>query len=99
MPRGGYRPNAGRKSNADIKTIRAQIDTLVSQADWQEIIQALVARAKEGDARAILLLFSYRFGSPNAQIAPEHDVKPIKVIQYVGDNLSYNPAQLQDQND
>lgn len=67
MPRGGKRPGAGRKSNTEIKTIRALIDDNVQADEWQAIVRNLVKDANEGNLRATQLLLTYRYGDPYAE--------------------------------
>lgn len=80
MPRGGYRAGSGRKSNAEIKTMRKVMDTVVTTDQWQDLVRNLYARAKKGDIRAAQLLISYRFGDPYAEINTEDDIQPIRII-------------------
>lgn len=77
---GGRRPGAGRKSNAEIKTMRALIDKSVTEKQWQELIRGLWRLAREGNLRAAQLLISYRFGEPDAAPDPD-ELKPISIIE------------------
>lgn len=67
MPRGGFRPGAGRKSNAAIQDVRALLDESVPTRDWKKLVRHLHALAMQGNVRAAQLLFSYRYGNPYAE--------------------------------
>jgi hypothetical protein len=88
MAHGGRRPGAGRKSNAEIKSMRDIMDKSISPAQWQELICDLWQAAKKGNLRATQILLSYRFGDPYAAIPSQTDTQQIKIIHYVDDNLT-----------
>lgn len=75
MPHGGSRPGAGRKTNAELQALRAVIDEIVSDADWESIVTLLFDLAKKGNFRATQILFTYRFGDPYAS-EPSPEERP-----------------------
>jgi hypothetical protein len=89
MPRGGTRPGAGRKSEQELKTIRAAIDNNITPKQWNTIIRKLYALAEKGNIRATQILITYRFGAATAQLnEPEvvaessPDIAPPREKQY-----------------
>lgn len=78
MPRGGRRPGAGRKTNAELSTIRTVIDETIKNDDWQTLVNNLFALAKKGNVRATQLLFTYRFGDPYS--TPENEGDPVSFV-------------------
>lgn len=81
MPRGGSRPGAGRKSNAEIQQIRKMLDLAITEDDWRALAHDLLARARKGDLRAAQILLHYRFGDPFAIVPSSEEVHPIRIIE------------------
>ncbi len=86
MSRGGARPGAGRKTNAEIARIRELIDSVISDDDWKKVLANLldIATTNKGYAavQAAQLLCRYRFGVPVEQDPePERDIVPIQYIE------------------
>ncbi len=92
MSRGGARPGAGRKTNAEITRVRNLIDAVVSDDDWKKVLANLldIATTNKGypAVQAAQLLCRYRFGVP-PQETPEPEVimGPIQFIE-----VDPNPA-------
>ena len=82
MPRGGSRPGAGRKTNAEIKAVRTILDQTMTPEQWNHLFRRLREFAFKGNIRAAQLLLTYRFGDPNAEPA-EPPPPPIKIFQIV----------------
>lgn len=68
MGRGGARPGAGRKSNAEKLGIVALLDQCWTVESRQKVIDKLIERAEMGDLEAAKLLFAYRFGKPRQAV-------------------------------
>lgn len=83
MSHGGRRSGSGRKSNAEIKTIRALLDQSIDQARWRALVDKIWGRALRGDIRAAQLLLSYRYGDPYAA-EPEQGKSGILVLNLPG---------------
>jgi len=65
MPRGGFRPGAGRKKAATVAyqaTRRDQLQVLVTDPDWEAIVRRAVEDAKNGDYVARQWLTPYVAG-------------------------------------
>lgn len=93
MPRGGRRPGAGRKSNAELQTVRNILDQVISQDRWEQLFQTLYAHARKGNMRAAEILISYRYGDANAQAASKEDVQQIQWIEFIRPtNPASNPV-------
>ena len=81
MPRGGSRRGAGRKSSAELRSIRQVIKDTISEKQWHILVKDLYDRARQGNLRAAEILFTYSFGNPYADPAPEKELHQIKVIE------------------
>src|SRR5512141_1163768 len=87
MSRGGARPGAGRKSNAEIDRIRELIDTVATDDAWKKVIANLldIAMTNKGypAVQAAQLLCRYRFGPPVDQRDqdPSELLGPIEYIE------------------
>ena len=65
-------------------TLREILDRAASEADWVEIIQALVRDAKSGGvigARAAEVLCRYRWGPLTREAGSEREAAPIEIIE------------------
>lgn len=65
-------------------TLREILDRAASEADWVEIIQALVRDAKRGGAigaRAAEVLCRYRWGTLTRETGSEREPAPIEIIE------------------
>ncbi len=87
MPRGGPRPNSGRKSNAELARCHAQMDEVITPDDWRAIYARLVQIVKEADpntaVKAARLLIHQRWGDgavPQPDPDDADDVCEIKFI-------------------
>ncbi len=93
MSRGGARPGAGRKTNAEIAQVRELIDSVASPEEWKAVFANLfdIAKTNKGypAVQAAGLLCRYRFGVPVQQEQPEPEVimGPIQFIE-----VDPNPA-------
>ncbi len=92
MPRGGARPGAGRKSNAETERMRKLFDANMTEKDWRDALKGIVRAAKKGNAKAMDVLLRYRFG------LPRHEEGLMPAAQLVRINLppiddSYPPAE------
>ena len=70
MPRGGYRPNAGRKTDAEIERLRALTAQAISDETWITILKGLAEEAQYGNVRCAELLIHYAFGVSAAPTKP-----------------------------
>ncbi len=91
MPRGGPRPNAGRKSNAQLAQCHAQMDQAITPDDWQAIYARLLQIVKEADpdaaVKAARLLIQQRWSdgaAPRPEPEDPDDVCEIKFIHVAG---------------
>jgi hypothetical protein len=83
MPHGGSRPGSGRKSNAELKSIRSAVDEIITPQQWRELVQRLFERSRNGDMRALQILLTYRFGDPYAEPPKEdEEIEPIRFIVF-----------------
>src|SRR5262245_30390012 len=77
---GGARPGAGRKSRATVErqiARRARIEEIVTDAEWDAIVQTAIDQSKAGDWRARDWVSSYVAGGrPRGELAVEHTVIP-----------------------
>ena len=81
--RGGARPGAGRKSNAEIFNMRHLLDQALAEDEWIEIFQSLSQSARQGNLQAAKLLFQYRFGQPSVVADEEEDLPQIQMVEVV----------------
>lgn len=80
---GGARPGAGRKRGEFTKDMSSLLKRTVSPDDWLSVMRALVARAAEGDVRAIQLLIRCRYGTTKDGA---HDDEYLSVIRIIDPN-------------
>lgn len=93
MPRGGARPNAGRKTNVEIGAWRTLHDSAVSAARRKKIISNVARIAEKGDnERAVVeaakLLWAYRYGLPTQPIGGDDAAAPIRIVEYRGNETA-----------
>ncbi len=82
--RGGARPGAGRKSNAELARARDALREGISHKQWQALIKALYTSACKGNLRAAELLFHYNYGNPYLpEPSPEESREPIQYIEVI----------------
>ncbi len=82
--RGGARPGAGRKSNAELAHARDALRESISDKQWQALIKALYTAACKGNLRAAELLFRYNYGDPYLpDPSPEESCGPIQYIEVI----------------
>ena len=85
MSRGGSRPGAGRKTNAQIAQVRKLMDDVVTDEKWKAIFNRMAEIAVGDDPRAAVqaanFLARYRWGVPAEQEPEEPEVVPIKYIE------------------
>ena len=80
--RGGARPGAGRKSNAQIEEVRALLSEVVTEQNWKNMIKSLVKEAEYGDLKNVAFLLALRYGvTPASAVsstrdAPDADAQP-----------------------
>lgn len=60
-PRGGARPNAGRKPKADEEKLIKLLDSHINE---DEVMQRLYELIQKGDMKAITLYMNYKYGKP-----------------------------------
>src|SRR5689334_14525990 len=70
--RGGARPGAGRKSNAEKSGLQEILSTAWPRARRVRTIKRLAESAEEGDTKAAGLLLGYAYGRPVQPV--EHDL-------------------------
>ena len=72
--RGGARPGAGRKSNAQIEAVRALLSEVVTEQNWKKMIKSIVEDAELGDLRSVAFLLALRYGvTPASAVSSAHD--------------------------
>jgi hypothetical protein len=80
MPRGGKRPGAGRKTNAELEAVHNFMDQNFDDGDWLALFKRLYELALGGSMRAADLLLTYRFGNPYADLPDPEEKEIDKVI-------------------
>lgn len=82
--RGGARPGAGRKSNAELARARDALREGISTKQWQSLIKALYDAACKGNLRAAELLFRNNYGDPYLpDPEPEVSLPPIEFVEVI----------------
>ena len=72
--RGGARPGAGRKSNAQLEKVRSMVAEVATEQNWRTMIERLIARAENGNIPSISLLLALRYGvSPSSAVNSADD--------------------------
>ena len=64
---GGARPGAGRKKSATVtyqESRRSQLESIITEYQWQEIVEAMVREMKAGNVRAFQALLPFIVGAP-----------------------------------
>ena len=64
----GNKCGKGNPFGRETAQLRAYLFGNISQGDWDAVHKALVDKAKEGDVKALNLLFSYTLGKPVQQM-------------------------------
>jgi len=64
----GNKLGKGNPFGRETAQLRAYLFGNISQGDWDAVHKALVDKAKEGDVKALNLLFSYTLGKPVQQM-------------------------------
>ena len=64
--RGGYRENAGRKKGFSAIQAEKSREYIIQQVEdsLKPIVNGLISRAKQGDLKAVQILFDRAFGRP-----------------------------------
>ncbi len=87
--RGGKRPGAGRKSDAQKQGIDLLIAQAVTKADWLKVIKKLVMLAMAGDTKAAKILLEYAYGKPRQAVeltTPEDRPVQIQIVEVAQPN-------------
>ncbi len=85
MARGGARPNAGCKSDADYTAIRSIMDKFIKDADWGAMLKAMKGEALKGNVRSFTALRDTRFGQPILAVQGVTGGAPILISEIVAE--------------
>lgn len=87
MPKGGARPNSGRKTKASILGLDKMLEDCVTPEDEAQIWATVKKMAKEGSIAHAQLYLNYKYGKPKEMIEQKHDGQiAIRIIRTDGDS-------------
>ena len=79
---GGARPGSGRKTSATLRyqeSRRRQVEKIITPADWEEIVKAMMAEMKGGNFKALAVLLPFIVGA--APKPPEEGADQSQIVR------------------
>lgn len=84
MPKGGARPNAGRKKSSERKSL---VEKLSPYDD--SVIEVIVRKAKQGEAPFVKMFMEYLHGKPEQFVSAQIEHKEVQTFTIGGKEITF----------